>query len=64
MFSLLLGYYWLCFWLLLAIRLMIMIRGEGCGGQIKIETGKGLKVFEKLIIGGRAIIQRLALSIS
>ena len=64
MFSLLLGYNWLCFWLLLAIRLMIMIRGEGCGGQIKIETGKGLKVFEKLIIGGRAIIQRLTLSIS
>ena len=43
---------------------MIMIRGEECGSQIKIETGKGLKVFEKLIIGGRAIIQRLALSIS
>ena len=43
---------------------MIMIRGEGRGGQIKIETGKGLKVFEKLIIGGRAIIQRLTLSIS
>ena len=52
--SLLLGYYWLGLWK--ALKLMIIIRGESWGGRIKIGTGKRLKNFQKLIIGGRTII--------